>query len=311
MYDILVVDGNGIAYRAGAVLQLKNDRGENTSVSFGVMNMIRSMIERFDIKDICVCWDYKGSASKRRAYPDYKKKRKPHDALPDHYKEIQVQINRLFEILPAFGIKQLRREGVEADDIIGILCEGLVGQSKQVLALSSDQDLLQLVALGADVYYPHKDLIFTKGNFEAEMGVKPEDFIFYKALKGDSGDNIKGLSGFGPVTAKKFINKYGSWVNWYEGTALKPKIYLDGLNSKQRVSIKGGLETLILNYTLMSVGWLDKSFTGELMEDFNNQHPIFEEEKVKEYFLDQQFDSMVNRWRAWTHPFRMLTWRKT
>ncbi len=326
MYDTLIVDGNGIAHRSAAVLQLTNGRGENTNVIFGVMKMLRSMIERFEVKDICVCWDWKGSVLKKAAYSDYKKNRRG-TLPPEYYSDLDSQIDKLYKMLPAFGIKQLRREGVEADDIIGLLCEGLMAQGKKVLVLSSDQDLFQLVAFGVDIYYTHKDFIYTKENFKeniSEQGLnlemEPENFIFYKTLKGDEGDNISGLGGFGKVTAKKLINRFGPWTEWYETKAdlvkvrhvLKPTISIDGLTAKQKTSIQaeGALEKLLLNYSLMSVGWLDRDISESLLEEFYSQAPAFEEEKIKDYFLDQQFEGTLVRWRTWSHPFRILFRRK-
>jgi len=323
-YDLLLIDGNGLAHRSAAVLQLTNSQGENTNVIFGVMRMIRAMIERFEVKDICVCWDWKGSVLKKAAYSDYKKNRRG-TLPPDYYSDLDSQIDKLYTVLPAFGIKQLRQEGVEADDVIGLLCEGLLAQGKKILVLSSDQDLFQLVAYGADVYYTHKDFIFTKENFKenvSEQGLKlemePENYIFYKALKGDDGDNIDGLAGFGKVTAKKFINKYGPWTEWYQQPTgasryfLKPGISIDGLTAKQKASIQAedALAKLLRNYSLMSVGWLDRNIADELLEEFYSQAPAFEEEKIKEYFLAQQFDGTLARWRTWSHPFRILFRRK-
>lgn len=296
MYQ-LIVDGNSLAHRAGSVLFLKSDSGKPTSVSFGVLNMLRSVIEKFDIKEICVTWDYKGSISKKTIYPEYKQHRRQWDDNSySEYLSIIKQIDDVIGILPYFGIKQLRKEGIEADDIIGLLSKELVKQGQKILVLSSDQDLFQLVEFGIDIYYPLKDLILTRENFESELGLKPEHWIFYRTIKSDSSDNIKGLKGIGEVTAKKLINRFGPWTDWFINKQVKIEI-LTSVNNSQRMTLQDSstLPILLRNYQLMSLGFLDENYLQCLLIDFNNQHPMFNEQEIRRYFLENQFDSFLNR----------------
>ena len=323
MIDILIIDGSGFAHRAQGVLHLNTEGGENTSIIFGVLNMIRSFISKHDFREVCVTWDGKKyKEAKWKVYPEYKTNRNHNfdgDSLKFHV-EIQRQIKELQKILPALGIKQLRRDYLEADDIIGLLCEGLTG--KKILIVSGDQDLFQLVSEDVTVYYPYKELFLKQDNFEQEVGVSQENFIFYKTIVGDSGDNISGLKGFGEVTAKKLLKAFGPWTGWFtEGSysgwpVHKPKEeVLQSLRENQKQvlleEIPGSydskaLEILVRNYSLMKVGFLDEESSDDLMGDYHNQIPLFDEELVKSYFLEKQFGSLTKRFNAWINPFLML-----
>lgn len=305
IYDILIVDGNGLACRAFSVLQLRNEKGESTSVAYGVLNMIRSIMGKYEFDDVCVCWDWKGSNSKKEKYPEYKKKRPNKD---NNFSGLEAQIEDLIKILPHFGIKQLRRKGVEADDIIGLLTIELQKLGKRVLILSSDKDMFQLIDKGMDVYYPPKDILLTKENFEAELGMKPENWIFYRTLVGDVSDNIKGLKGFGEVTSKKLLDRFGPWPEWFDGFNTRLDVLLS-VSTAQRKMLQdgiGALATLTLNYQLMLVGFLDSEILDDLMKEFNEQVPEFNDAEIKDYFVEKCFNSYINRYHSWSHPFRRL-----
>jgi 5'-3' exonuclease len=313
-YDVLVVDGSNLAFRA-SVLHLESET-ENTSVIWGVLNILRSFLTKHFFKEVCVAWDGKKyKEEKRKVYPEYKKNRPEPDAADQSIRiEIRRQINELQKVLPALGIKQLQRDELEADDVIGILCEGL--EDKTILVVSGDRDLFQLVSKNITIYYPSKEVFITPDNFEQEVGVSLDNFIFYKTIIGDPGDNIKGLKGFGDVTAKKLLTAYGPWTEWFEGghpnhlTPVREEI-LQSLkkNQKQVLSEAASLGILVRNYTLMSVGWLDIESKDDLMGEYNKQVPAFDEEVVKSYFLDKQFNKTLARFNGWVLPFLELARR--
>jgi 5'-3' exonuclease len=321
-FDIMIVDGNSYAHRAGSVMYLSNEKGEPTAVAYGMLNMLRSLLEQNDIGEICICWDYKGYTSKKAIYPEYKgdRKQKREDAgQHELYIEILKQINELYEILPAFGIKQLRKEGVEADDLIGLLVEEMLQRNrKDILVVSGDRDLFQLVDHGITIYFPNKDIYLTEENFEKEVedeGVKleipPYLYIFYKTLKGDAGDNIKGLGGFGKKTATRLLKEYGAWTEWFEQGKPKVEILLK-LNKAQKAKLlsKDALDILIRNFNLMSAGYLDADKMGDVIMDYYGQKPVFEEDKIRTFFESKEFTSRLAQFRAWLHPFKMLHYRE-
>ena len=317
-HDILLVDGNSLSHRAGSVLFLKNEKGESTSVAFGVLNMIRSVIERFEVGEICVCWDLKGSKIKKAIYPEYKAGR--HDAMPyEEYYDILKQIEDLVTILPAFGIKQVRKEGVEADDAIGILSKEFGRRKRSTLILSSDKDLWQLISVDIDVYYTPKDFVLTIENFKEKaeddsllLEMTPNDFLFYKTVKGDMGDNIRGLTGFGKVTTKKLINKFGPWIEWFDSNnQAKPEV-LNALNKAQKSVLQSEmvLDVLTRNYSLMNLNLEGSDEFYAILAAYDNQNPIFNEMTIRTYFLEKQFNSFMNRFHGFIHPFRAVFLRR-
>lgn len=314
----LIVDGHNFAYRAGLVsgFSLSTSDGADTTVLFAMLNMIRHQVDKYKPEEVCVCWDWEGSKIKEALYPEYKEARRvireKKDSFIDKslFIDIGKQIRELQGVLPHFGIKQVKVRGVEADDVIALLCEELKG----VLVVSSDKDLLQLVNDGASVYYSPKDVLVTKDNFQELFGVPPELFIYYKCILGDTSDNIAGLMGFGPKTSAKLVLKYGSWKNWYSPPEflLREEILAD-LNKSQRVQIasNGVIETLDRNYSLMKAGYLVQDLKEEVLKDFFEQTTTFNQEEVEKYFADKQFHSYLARFSGWIVPFAMMAYQKS
>jgi DNA polymerase-1 len=251
----------------------------------------------------CVCWDYGGSWARKAFYPDYKKRDldKVDFVLRN---EILRQIGILWLELPYFGIRQIRREGVEADDLIGFLAEEL----RDVMIVSNDKDMWQLVNESTSVFYPPKQILIHSGNFLQEVGMTPELFLFYKTIIGDHVDNISGLSRFGKITAKRLITTYGAWHNWFDAEwRIKPSI-LESLNKIQRKVLQGPevLETLTRNYALMKLGYLIPESKDGIIGEFYSQKGSFNEAEVKEFFKQYGFVYWLSRFKQWTRPFTML-----
>jgi DNA polymerase I len=308
MYNYLIVDGNNFAWRAGMVMRLSTQEGKPISVVYGMLNMIRSLLDDYQPKMVCVCWDFKGSDAKSALFPEYKENRKKirsaGDAMPDFvYKEVLTQIAELQVILPYFGIRQIKREGVEADDLIGLLCPALVG----ALVVSGDRDMFQVVDMGASLFYTSKDTIITRENFKEFSKVSPELYVYYRSVLGDLGDGIPGLRGFGEVTVSRLFEKYGDWRNWFIEGRVKVGI-LETLNRGQRAVIQAPDTKGILarNFALMNIGALVQDKKYDVLKDLQSQRPVFNEEAIRTYFLDNQFNSFIARYHNWIHSFRNM-----
>ncbi len=310
----LIVDGHNFAYRAGLVsgFSLSTSAGEDTTVLFAMLNMIRHQVDKYKPEEVCVCWDWEGSKIKEALYPEYKEARrvirKETGAIDKSlFIDIAKQIKELQRVLPLFGIKQVKVKGVEADDVIGLLCEEL----KNVLVVSSDRDLLQLVESGTLVYYTPKDVLVTKDNFQELFGVPPELFLYYKCILGDASDNIAGLHGFGPKTSAKLVLKHGKWENWFNAHVLREEV-LNDLNKSQREQISNipVLEILDRNYSLMKAGYLVQDLKDTVMKEFSEQTTSFNEEEIEKYFEDKQFSSYLARFKSWMVPFVMMAYER-
>jgi len=306
MFKHLIIDGNNFAFRAGSVMYLRNRQGQNVSVMFGLLNMLRSLIEEYQPENACVCWDWKSSKAKISVYPDYKADRKFRDEQTQMFvADIYHQIELLQKVLPFFGIRQVRKMEVEADDLIGILVENL----PNVLVVSSDRDLLQVADMGASIFYPPKDTIIDKDNFASLVGIDPSFYVFYRCIIGDPGDNITGLKGFGEVTAKKLLSLYGTWDSWFDTqTGIIKEEILNSVNKKQRgiLGSSDTMELLVRNYQLIKIGYLVKDIKDEILEEYNKSIE-FDENVIKKFFVDNDFTSYLSKFTTWIHPFRRVS----
>lgn len=204
-YDIMLVDGNNLAHKIYNTHKLSF--GDiNTSVKFGVLRSLCSYYEKFNKPGIIVvCFDDGIPPGRFELVPDYKSNRKIHpDEQPDpSYVEVRKQIGDLVEWLPLFGIITTKVPNYEADDVVSYYCSNLDGKK---VVISGDADYLQLVNHDVDVYIPGRRTIVTESTFFHYMaGIRQESFLLWKALVGDSSDNIPGVKGIGTVTAEKIV----------------------------------------------------------------------------------------------------------
>lgn len=206
MVNNVLIDGNNTIFRCDAVFDLYNYNGIRISGVYGILRTYFSLKNRYKDSSFYFCWDRGRSIKRVAAYPSYKYKRQ--ELPPENKKKVEnvhIQINIFNEFLHSMGIPSLCIEGIEADDIIASLTHLLEGRN---VIVSTDDDFLQLVNDDVVVYNPVRKITYNKENFEDLVGVKCKDYLLYKALIGDSSDNISGVPRVGPVTAKKIVNMY-------------------------------------------------------------------------------------------------------
>ena len=214
MAKLLLVDGNSIINRAffaviGRAPMTAPD-GTPTGAVNGFFNTLLSVKDEYQPDKICVLFDLKAPTFRHKMYPDYKAQRK--GMMP----ELSAQMPVTKELLDLMGIKRMEMEGYEADDLIGTL--SLLGkqQGDEVFILSGDHDDFQLIDDQVSVILPQSGkgkpprVLYDRNLFEETYGVKPEVFVYVKALMGDNSDNIKGVEKVGEKTAFKLIADYGS-----------------------------------------------------------------------------------------------------
>ena len=216
--SLILIDGSALFYRAHyafAKRPLTAPNGEITSVAFGFFNSILRLIENYDPAKIAVVFDVRGKNFRHDMYPDYKANRKP---MPS---ELAEQLPRLRELLDAWGIAVLEKEGVEADDVIGTMARRSAGVCDHVWLYTSDKDFMQLLDTRIGMLKPARrggdPNPFTDDDVRREYKLEPASLKEVFALAGDSSDNIPGAPGVGDKTARKLILEYGSLENLYEG----------------------------------------------------------------------------------------------
>lgn len=208
---LVLIDGHALAYRAFHALPLEGFAtrdGEPTNATYGFTSTLLHILQELKPDYIAVCFDA-GHSGRDEIYPHYKAHR---DRMPD---EMRVQMDRIRQIVQAFGIPMVEVSGVEADDLMGALAQQAAAQGLETVIVTGDKDLLQLVAPSVKVFLAGRRLsdgiVYDEEAVRARYGgLSPDQLRDYKALVGDKSDNIPGVSGVGEKSATELLRRYGS-----------------------------------------------------------------------------------------------------
>ncbi len=214
---LAIIDGKSVFYRGYyAMPNLSLADGTPTGGVYGFASLAIELIKKLEPDYVAVAWDKpKTNIRKRRQiYPEYKAGRKP--APPDFYAQIPI----LHELLEAFGWPLYELDDYEADDIMGAFTRQAEARGIETCLLTSDLDALQMVGPLTKVYALKNGLAniqeFDIDSFEEKNGIKAEQFLDLKALKGDSSDNLPGVPGIGEKTGIELLQRYGTLDAIYE-----------------------------------------------------------------------------------------------
>ncbi|MCC5825690.1 DNA polymerase I [Alkalimonas sp.] len=201
---LVLVDGSSYLFRAyHAPPHLTNSKGEATGAIYGVVNMLKSLLKRYQPEQMAVVFDAKGPTFRNELYAEYKAHRPP---MPD---DLRSQIVPLHQIIRAMGLPLLCVSGVEADDVIGTLARAASASGRETVISTGDKDMAQLVDQHVTLINTMTDTVLDPAGVEAKFGVPPELIIDYLALVGDKSDNIPGLPGVGDKTATAMLQGIG------------------------------------------------------------------------------------------------------
>ncbi|MDD3435545.1 MAG: DNA polymerase I [Candidatus Gastranaerophilales bacterium] len=208
---LILIDGHALAFRQYFALErtgMKTTDNQPTWAVFGFFKAVFDLLKNQDIKPdaITVAFDVGRKTFRVEKYDQYKANR---ETMPD---TLRSQMGLIFEGLKAFNIPIYTKEGYEADDVIGTICDKATKLGHKTLILTGDQDSFQLVDKEGFV----KVLIPSKGelieyNWDKvyeKLGVYPNQVTDYKGLRGDTSDNIPGIRGIGEKTAQKLLSRY-------------------------------------------------------------------------------------------------------
>ena len=237
---ILLVDGSSYLYRAfHAMPNLMNSAGAPTGAIYGVINMLRRLVADFESSHFSVVFDAPGSTFRNELYPQYKANRPP---MPEG---LRSQITALHSVIKALGLPLVCVEGVEADDVIGTLATQAAGSGMDVLIISGDKDLAQLVTEQITMVDTMKGITYDRGEVEKKFGVSPEQIIDYLSLVGDTSDNIPGIPKVGPKTACRLLQKFGSVAEIVRNA--------DEISGKIGENLRGSLQQIPLSQKLATI----------------------------------------------------------
>lgn len=222
----ILVDGSSYLFRAfHAPPHLTNSNGEPTGAIYGVVNMLRSLLKKYQPSHMAVVFDAKGKTFRSDIYEEYKAHRPP---MPD---DLRSQIEPLHNIVKAMGLPLLCIDGVEADDVIGTLAQQAGDQGRFTLISTGDKDMAQLVNEHVMLINTMTDTLLDADGVEKKFGVKPEQIIDYLALMGDSSDNIPGLPKVGEKTAQAMLQGIPSIDKIYEDVEAVTSLSFRGAKS--------------------------------------------------------------------------------
>ncbi len=200
-----IVDGNNYLYRAFyAIPELSNSKGFPTNAIYGFTTMLIRLLKEHEPYCIAVAFDLKGPTFRHEAFDGYKATRK---ATPD---ALIPQIRFVKEVVRGFSIPVLEQEGIEADDIIGTLAHRCAGEEMQVVIVSGDKDMMQLISENVSMIDTMKDKTYDVEAVREKFGVGPDKVVDILGLTGDLSDNIPGVPGIGPKNALRLIEEFGS-----------------------------------------------------------------------------------------------------
>ncbi|HVR30534.1 MAG TPA: DNA polymerase I [Thermoanaerobaculia bacterium] len=222
---VYLIDGYGIIFRAFFALPpLSNSKGFQTNAVLGFVNMLRKLLREHDPALVGIALDVGGKTFRSERFADYKATRTP---MPE---ELRAQLPFVRRALEAFRIPVLELAGYEADDVIGtIACKAAEG-GYDVVLVSADKDLMQLVGDRVSFLHTGREKVYDRALVEADFGVPPEQIPDVLALMGDTIDNVPGVKGIGDKGAKKLIQQYGSLENLLEhAPEVSHKTYREGL----------------------------------------------------------------------------------
>ncbi len=223
---IILIDGSSYLYRAFfACPPLTNSKGEPTGAIFGVVNMIRSLMNQYDPTHIAVVFDASGGSFRNELYSEYKATR---EEMPEN---LRPQIEPIHTILKAMGLPLLCVDGVEADDVIGTLARQAEKENLEVLISTGDKDMAQLVSDKITLINTMNNTILDPEGVMKKFGVPPEKMIDYLALRGDTSDNIPGVPGIGEKTALNLLTHFESLNDIYSHLDEIEKLPIRGAKS--------------------------------------------------------------------------------
>lgn len=217
MKKLLLIDGNAILHRAyHALPPLTNSKGDPVNALYGFFSMLLNVIIDQKPVYLVISFDRPTPTFRRALFAGYHANR---TVPPDDFIS---QIALVYELLEKMKTTVCYLDGYEADDVIGTLSHKIVEQAPdtEIIILTGDRDLLQLVNSQVKVLMPligiTKTVLFDEEAVLEKYGVKPSQFVDYKALIGDQSDGYPGVTGIGPKTASKLITKYDTFENLYQ-----------------------------------------------------------------------------------------------
>ncbi|EKD30218.1 MAG: DNA polymerase I [uncultured bacterium (gcode 4)] len=289
---IYIIDGYNFLYRVFyAIPPFSLKDGTPVNAVFGMAKILLAL-HREDRPDYLIFTLDSKSKARLELYPEYKGTR---DRMPDNLK---IQESIIMGMLQIMGIKHLKVDGYEADDIIGTLVTDL-GRDKEnsIFILSGDKDLYQFIDGNVAIYDTMKHKIYHTAEAREKFAVDPKHIVDYLAICGDASDNIPGIPGFGPKKAESLINEYGTLENIYAN--------IENIPGKTRETLEINREIAFVSKKLATID------TEVPLDNFSLEEHIFASREfltseVIAFFTAYDFRSLLPKEHIQTKDFSSL-----
>ncbi len=276
--QLVLVDGSSYLYRAfHAMPGLNNSSGMPTGAIYGVVNMLKRLLNDYPTPYVAMIFDAKGKTFRDDMFPEYKAHR---PSMPD---DLRCQIEPLHEVIKALGFPLIAIPGVEADDVIGTLAIQAAQQGYEVVISTGDKDMAQLVTDKITLVDTMQNKLMDIDGVKKKFGVTPEQIKDYLALIGDTSDNIPGVSKVGPKTAVKWLDEYETVANIID--------HAEAIKGKVGENLRASLEQLKLSYELVTIK-LDVEMQ-ETVEQLCMSEP--DKDKLKKLYAELEFKTWLSQ----------------
>jgi DNA polymerase I len=284
---LLLLDGHSLAYRAFFALPIENfstTTGQPTNAVYGFTAMLINVLRDEKPTHVAVAFDRGEPTFRHEQWVEYKANRRE---TPE---DMRSQLSLIFEVLDALGIRRLSAPGYEADDLIATLATEAAAENMDVLVVTGDRDVLQLVSDRVTVLMTRRGITemtrFTPEAVVEKYGLTPSQYPDFAAVRGDPSDNLPGIPGVGEKTASKWIMEFGSLASLVDR--------IDEVKGKAGDALREHLANVLRNRQLTSLLTdLPAETVGAVPRDLL---PVaWDREKIHQLFDTLQFRVLRDR----------------
>lgn len=294
---LFLLDGMALAYRSHFAFirsNLQNSEGIPTGPILGFANTLEKLLETEQPTHIAVAWDTHAPTFRHKKDEDYKANRPPQP------EELKICIPLIKEMISAYGIDNIERDGYEADDVIGTLASQANAEDVDVFMVTPDKDFMQLIHDHIKMYKPDNNNggfnIIDREGVKDYFGVYPEKVIDVLAIIGDTSDNIPGVRGIGKKGAPKLINKYGSLEAAIEDAPnMKSKRHREGLTNYADQALHAKEMVTIMTDVPEIMDWEELEWKGASDEKLGKFFKQMEFRTLTRKYLDETVTRVANK----------------
>ena len=276
---VVLIDGTWLIFRAYYAIptNFRTATGLPTNAIYGFANMFRKLLSGKAPEYCAMVFDAPGKTFRDQKFPEYKAQR------PGMDDDLAVQLPWIDKVVRAHNVPIIRVKGYEADDVIGTLALQAEEDGKEVIIVTADKDLAQLVGDNVRLMDTMRDVVYDAELVRKKWGVPPHQIRDYLALVGDKVDNIPGVTGIGAKGAALLLDKYGSLPGIYE--------HIDELKGKQKATLEAQREQAMLSLELATIDVYAPLPVG--IGDLRTQLP--EPEALNDLYTELEFYSLLAR----------------